>query len=159
MLRIIQADSEEFVSKVRELMNEYSDAMGFRFRDFEKEIADLPGEYAPPEGRLLLALEDDKAAGCVALRKLTDDVSEMRRLYVRPEFRGKRIGRQLAITAVDQARLIGYRSIRLITLSSMKGAVALYNSLGFREIQPYRQVPSSNAIFMELRLKQNDKSS
>ena len=159
MQRIIQADSEELISKIRELMNEYADSMGFRFRDFEKEIAELPGEYAPPEGRLLLAVEDDIAAGCVALRKLTDEVSEMRRLYVRPEFRGKRVGRQLATAAIDQARLIGYRSIRLITLPSMEKAVALYHSLGFKEIQPYRQIPSSSAIFMELRLKQNDKCS
>ncbi len=158
MLRIIQADSEELISKVRELMNEYADSMGFHFRDFEKEIADLPGEYTPPEGRLLLAVEDDRAAGCVALRKLTDGASEMRRLYVRQEFRGKGVGRQLVTAAIYQARLIGYRSIRLITLPSMKEAITLYHSLGFKEIQPYRQVPSSSAIFMELLLKQNDKS-
>lgn len=153
-MKIIQADSKELISRVRELMNEYADSMGFHFTDFEKEIADLPGEYAPPEGRLLLAVEDDKAAGCVALRKLTDEVSEMRRLYVRPEFRGKRVGRQLVTAAVDQARQIGYRSIRLITLPSMKEAAMLYHSLGFKEIEPYRQIPTNNAIFMELCLKQ-----
>jgi len=153
-LRIIQSDSEEIISKVRELMNEYADSMGFRFRDFEKEIADLPGEYAPPEGGLLLAVEDDKAAGCVALRKLSDEVSEMRRLYVRPEFRGKGVGRRLVTAAIEQASLIGYRSIRLITLPSMKEAAVIYRSLGFKEIGPYRQIPASNAIFMELRLKQ-----
>ena len=159
MPRIIRADSRELIDRARELMNEYADSMGFHFRDFEKEIVDLPGEYAPPEGCLLLAVEDDRAAGCVALRELTDDMSEMRRLYVKPEYRGKGVGRQLVLAAINQARLIGYRSIRLITLSSMNEAVALYHSLGFKEIQPYRQIPSSSAIFMELRLKQNDKCS
>ncbi len=153
MLRIIQADSEELISRVRYLMNEYADSIGFRFRDFEKEIAQLPGEYAPPEGRLLLAVENDKSAGCVALRKLTDEVSEMRRLYVHPEFRGRGVGRQLVLATINEARLIGYRNIRLITLPSMKEAAAIYYSLGFKKIEPYRQIPASNAIFMELSLK------
>jgi putative acetyltransferase len=154
MSRIIQASSKEIVISVQELLKEYADSMGFHFRDFEKEIKYLPGEYAPPEGRLLLAVENGRTVGCVALRKLMDQISEMRRLYVRPGFRGRGVGRQLVVATIDEARLIGYRSIRLITLPSMKAAAVLYRSLGFKEIQPYRQIPASNAIFMELSLKQ-----
>lgn len=154
MTKLFRAESEEDLRRVRELISEYVASLGFdlRFQHFDDEFAELPGDYAPPDGCLLLAVHETKIAGCVALRKITEGVCEMKRLYVRPEFRGKEIGKDLAGAIIEEARKIGYRHMRLDTVPSMKEAIALYRSLGFREIEPYRHNPIKGAMFMELAL-------
>jgi putative acetyltransferase len=154
MLKIIKAHAEGDVLQVRELFKEYEASLGVSlcFQGFEKELASLPGEYAPPEGRLLLALWDGHLAGCVALRKDDQDACEMKRLYVRPQFRGKGVGRTLAHAIIAEAKEIGYKKMRLDTLPSMKAAIALYQSLSFQPAASYRHNPIEGAIFMELAL-------
>lgn len=113
----------------------------------------MPGKYAPPQGRLLLAREGDTAAGCVALRPLEGGICEMKRLYVRPAFRGRSLGRTLTERVIDEARGIGYDRMRLDTVEPvMRTAVALYRTLGFRQIAPYGEHPIAGTLFMELRL-------
>jgi len=119
------------------------------FQGFDDELAALPGSYAPPRGRLYLAFDGDDAVGCIALRPLGDDVCEMKRLYLRPVTRGKGVGRTLALHVMDEARAIGYRTMRLDTLPMMREAHALYESLGFRKIPPYYDNPVPGAFFME----------
>jgi putative acetyltransferase len=124
---------------VRGLILEYAQSLGFSlcFQGFDEELASLPGCYAPPDGRLLLANVGTVAAGCVGLRKLDAARCEMKRLYVRPEYRGKGLGRMLAEKIVTEARKIGYRSMCLDTLPAMKEAQALYESLGFSDCAPF----------------------
>ncbi|MCH9025397.1 MAG: GNAT family N-acetyltransferase, partial [candidate division Zixibacteria bacterium] len=122
-------------------------------QDFDKELEALPGKYAAPDGRLLLALYEEKIAGCVALWKVNDQVCEMKRLWVRPEFRGKKIGRQLAEFVIEQARLIGYAKMKLDTIDTMTEAIKLYDSLGFQSTTAYRYNPVEGAEYMELELK------
>jgi putative acetyltransferase len=156
LLEFAQAISAEDVDRARELFKEYAAALGVDlcFQNFEKELAELPGAYASPDGRLLLASSDQQLAGCVALRKLGNGACEMKRLYVRPEFRGKGIGRALALKIIEEARVIGYERVLLDTLSAqMIDAVRMYRALGFREIEPYYHNPVEGALFMELRLK------
>jgi len=152
--RIIPAGTPEQIAIVRRLFREYADAAGACdcFEGFGKEIAELPGPYGLPGGQLLLAERDGRSAGCVALRKLDDGISEMKRLYVRPEFRGRKLGRQLAEAIIADARRLGYRAMRLDTLSSMAAARALYQSLGFRAIPRYNDNPGAGIIYLELRL-------
>ena len=155
MLRIVQAETPAHIEQARALLIEYGESLGFSlcFQSFDQELAGLPGDYAPPSGRLLLAEFDGRPAGCVALHKLEDGVCEMKRLYVRPEFRGHGIGRKLAQAVIEEARLIGYRAMRLDTIAdSMREAVAMYRTLGFREIAPYRANPIASATYMELDL-------
>ena len=157
-MQILEAHSTEHLPTVRELFTEYARAIkvDLRFQSFDRELTELPGLYAPPEGRLLLALEGSQAAGCVALRKIGDGICEMKRLYVRPVFRHKGLGRVLAEKVIAAAREIGYEHMRLDTLASMKDAIQLYESLGFRHIQPYCDNPNDSAIFLELQLRQEN---
>ena len=154
MIQIVQADAGEALAVARSLFAEYAASLGIDlgFQNFAAELAAMPGDYAPPAGRLLLARADGEAAGCVALRQFADGVGEMKRLYVRPQFRGLRLGRLLAETVIAEARGIGYRRLRLDTLPSMAAARGIYASLGFMEIPPYRDNPISGATFMELAL-------
>jgi ribosomal protein S18 acetylase RimI-like enzyme len=150
-----QAETAEHLAAVRELFLEYAQSLGFSlcFQNFDQELATLPGDYAHPKGRLLLAYVDNAAAGCVALHPLEERVCEMKRLYVRPRYRGLRIGRALVDRIMAEARAVGYRCMRLDTVEPVMGdAVRMYRALGFREIPPYRLNPMPGALYMELEL-------
>jgi GNAT superfamily N-acetyltransferase len=154
---IIEASSPEHIEAVRHLFQEYGESLGFSlcFQSFEQELAELPGKYAPPSGRLLLAKGADSAgfAGCVALRKLEEEICEMKRLYVAPAFRGKKIGELLADVIIREGRNIGYKRMRLDTVPGvMDRAIAMYRGRGFREIPAYTTNPVPGAIFLELEL-------
>jgi ribosomal protein S18 acetylase RimI-like enzyme len=154
-LSMTQASSPAQLAQIRELFLEYAQSLGFSlcFQNFDQELAGLPGDYSPPEGRLLLAEYEGQVAGCVALHKLEPGVCEMKRLYLRPAFRGKGLGRRLAEAILHEARSIGYQRLRLDTVEPvMKDAVALYRSLGFREIAPYRANPMEGTLYLELSL-------
>lgn len=153
-MRIEQAESPEFISIARELFAEYSEAVGvgFCFQGFAQELAQLPGEYARPWGRLFLAFDDKddkRVAGCGALRRIDAETCEMKRFYVRPAFRGKGLGRELIHALIGAGREIGYARMRLDTLPSMTTAIALYRALGFREIPPYWANPVPGVVFFE----------
>jgi putative acetyltransferase len=154
MVTIVQAASAADASRARELFAEYARAVDEPdcFGGFEQELAALPGEYAPPAGRLYLALENGVATGCVALRRLDAATGEVKRLYLRPGARGTGSGRELARKVVDAAREIGYSRLVLDTLPKMRAARSLYRALGFREIPPYLSSPTPGAICYELRL-------
>jgi putative acetyltransferase len=155
VVNLVRAQTAEQIAQARELFLEYAQSLGFSlcFQGFDQELAGLPGDYAPPWGGLLLAQHDGRLAGCVALHRLEDDVCEMKRLYVRPEFRGQAIGRALAEAVIAEARALGYHRMRLDTVAPvMQKAVALYRDLGFREIEPYRSNPIPGALYMELEL-------
>jgi putative acetyltransferase len=154
-LAFAEAESPTQLAQARELFLEYAQSLGFSlcFQNFDKELAALPGDYAPPQGRLLLADYDAQLAGCVALHELEPGICEMKRLYLRPQFRGKGLGRALADRIIAEARQIGYQRMRLDTVEPvMKDAVAMYRRLGFREIAPYRANPIAGAMYMELQL-------
>ena len=149
------AASPAEIAQARELFLEYAQSLGFSlcFQSFDQELAGLPGGYAPPDGRLFLAEVDGRLAGCGALHKLDGDICEMKRLYVRPEFRGRGIGRVLADKILAEARSIGYARIRLDTVAPrMKEAVEMYRRLGFREIAPDCANPLEGVLYMELQL-------
>ena len=151
-MQLVAGHTPECIPVVRELFREYAGATGldFCFQNFDQELAELPGKYAPPSGRLILATDDGPAVGCVALRKLEESVCEMKRLYVRPAFRGQRIGHQLAQAIITSAREIGYARMRLDTLGSMKAAIGLYEALGFRRIAAYYPNPIPDVVYLEL---------
>jgi putative acetyltransferase len=154
-LEIKQAESSSQIEAIRELFVEYGQSLSFSlcFQSFDKELAGLPGDYAPPEGRLLLATQDGVSVGCVALHKLETGICEMKRLYVRPHFRGKGLGKILAERLIAEARQVGYKQLRLDTVESeMRTAVAMYRRLGFSEVKPYRANPIASALYMELEL-------
>lgn len=155
MLEIIQAETPDQIAATRELFREYEAWLGLDlcFQGFEAELASLPGKYAMPDGRLLLAYSDDKLAGCIALRRLDDGICEMKRLYVRDAFRGHRIGVTLIERIMADARDIGYTKMRLDTYPPKMGkAVSLYEAHGFISIPPYYDNPHSDVLFMELTL-------
>jgi len=154
-LSLVQAESPAQIAQARELFLEYAQSLGFSlcFQNFDEELAVLPGEYAPPEGRLLLAEYEGQLAGCVALHKLEAGVCEMKRLYLRPQFRGKSLGRALADRIISEAREISYQRMRLDTVEPrMKDAVAMYRKIGFKEIAAYCSNPIAGALYMELEL-------
>ena len=153
-IELLQAETADQLREARLLFEEYAASLGFDlgFQDFEAELSGLPGAYAPPRGRLLLAFHEGRPAGCVALRETEEGVCEMKRLYVRPDFQGLRLGRTLAEAVIVEAREIGYSRMRLDTVPSMDRARGLYRALGFREIPPYRFNPIPGTAFLELRL-------
>ena len=160
MLEICSVVTDEDVDLVKGLLGEYV-ASWFEFDGpvHEKEVAahhrqlrNLGEYFGPPDGCLLLARYQGEAAGCAALRKLSDEVCEMKRLYVRPGFRGLKVGRKLAEAVIEQAKKIGYRQMRIHTVSAWKAANGLYRSLGFDEIEAYEYTPCEDSVFMELQL-------
>jgi ribosomal protein S18 acetylase RimI-like enzyme len=159
MLEILRAETPERVAEARNLFAEYAESLGFDlgFQGFGEELAGLPGDYAPPRGCLLLAIHEGRTAGCIALRDLGEGICEMKRLYVRPGFRGLRVGHALALAIIAEAREIGYGRMRLDTVPAMERARALYISLGFREIPPYRFNPIPGTAFLELDLDRLDR--
>jgi len=151
----VNAESAAQIAVIRELFLEYANSLGFSlcFQSFDRELAGLPGDYAPPEGRLLLMECDGEPAGCVALHPLEAGICEMKRLYVRPRYRGKGLGRVLVERILSEARTAGYGRIRLDTVEPvMKDAVAMYRRFGFRDIPPYRENPIEGAMYLELEL-------
>ena len=152
-IEIVPAIAPEQIAAARQLFKEYEASLGIEltFQGFQQEVADLPGAYAPPAGRLFLATGAEPA-GCVALRPLAAGICEMKRLYVRPTARGARLGRRLAETVIREARAIGYARMRLDTVPAMERARALYLALGFRDIPPYRYNPVPGMRYMELTL-------
>ncbi len=157
-MKVREASSERDINTVRSIFLEYGESLGFDlcFQEFDRELEELPGEYASPRGRILLAEEKGEMIGCVALRDLGGGECEMKRLYVRPGFRGVGAGRALAEEIVRIAKHEGYEKMRLDTLASMKTAIALYKSMGFREIEPYRYNPICGAVYLELNLGGGD---
>lgn len=157
MTEVIHAGSPDEIQVARDLFREYQQAIGIDlcFQNFQQELESLPGEYGPPTGRLLLAKSGNDTVGCVALRELSDSTCEMKRLFVRSAFKANGIGRKLASAIIQEARSLGYSTMRLDTLPTMKEAVALYESLGFRPISPYRFNPVPGTLYFELQLHEN----
>jgi ribosomal protein S18 acetylase RimI-like enzyme len=155
MFEVISVQSGPNLETVRRLFGEYAASLNFNlcFQGFDEEVRMLPGPYAAPQGRLFLALEHGRAAGCIALKRLEDGICEMKRLYVRPEFRGRGLGRTLAELLAAEARAAGYKRMRLDTIADvLPEAMGLYRSMGFYEILPYYDNPIPGAAFMELEL-------
>lgn len=144
-----------FLGETRALFQEYANSLNVDlcFQDFATELSDLPGVYAPPRGQLMIAMVGDKYAGCCALRPLDaadyPNAAEMKRLYVRPQFRGVGAGRMLAEAILDSARLAGYTCILLDTLDSMEAARGLYADMGFEEVPPYYYNPIAGAHYLK----------
>jgi putative acetyltransferase len=153
-MKLKQAVSETEIGQARELFEEYAKwlAIDFCLLNFEQELRELPGAYAPPDGRLLLAWDEEgKLMGSVALRRIGPEMCEMKRLYVRTDFRGRGLGRQLAVALIEEARGIGYRRMRLDTLPRrMETAERMYRSLGFEEIEAYYDNPIEGVLYLEL---------
>ena len=158
MLTIDDAFTPEAILEVHTLFEEYAASLevDLCFQGFEQELAALPGDYARPHGRLLLAWWNDEVAGCVALRSIDPNICEMKRLYVRPSYRSHGVGRALALRVIGEARQAGYRSMRLDSLPSMKSALRLYRTLGFQNIASYRDNPVEGTAFLELQLTSED---
>ena len=155
MLDIRPATNSEQIETVRTLFTEYAESLGFSlcFQGFDKELAELPGAYVAPRGRLLLATVNGEPAGCVALRPMPDGACELKRLFVRPAYRSTGLGRQLMDRILAEAREIGYRQIRLDTVvGQMDKAIAIYRRYGFKEIEPHGGHPVPGSIYMEMDL-------
>ena len=151
VIGFVQASSDDDIARARGLFREYETWIqtDLCFQSFEQELAELPGKYAPPEGRLLLAFQDGQLAGCVALRKIGEGVCEMKRLFVRPDCHGKGLGHRLIDQVVKEAREIGYQRMRLDTLERLTSARALYASFGFVDIPAYGGHAQPNFIYLE----------
>jgi ribosomal protein S18 acetylase RimI-like enzyme len=154
-MEIIHIKTAKHLDEIRQLFREYENFLGVDlcFQGFEEELARLPGEYAPPKGSFLLAVNGKNTAGCVALREFNGDVCEMKRLYLRPKYRGVGLGRKLGEKIIEEAARIGYSSIRLDTLKNLKEAMGLYESLGFKRVDPYYDNPLPGVMYWELQLK------
>jgi putative acetyltransferase len=153
-MNIIHVQTPQHVEEIRSLFREYEQFLNVDlcFQGFEAELAGLPGRYGPPAGALLMALDGEYAAGCVALREIDEGVCEMKRLYIRPGYRGDGLGRQLAQTIIDQAISLGYTLMRLDTLDTLKQAMGLYSSFGFTKTAPYYDNPLEGVVYWELPL-------
>jgi ribosomal protein S18 acetylase RimI-like enzyme len=154
-IELIQVTGGPELEEIRALFLEYARSLDFSlcFQNFDDELRQLPGDYAPPDGRILLCRVDGQTAGCIAVKSLGGGICEMKRLFVRPAFRGRKIGSLLASKLIKEAKEIGYRAMRLDTIAvTMKPAIELYRSLGFREIPPYCDNPIPNAVYFELTL-------
>ncbi len=153
----IRAARPDQMDEIRALLHEYSRMLGVDlcFQNFEEELATLPGRYASPRGELLIAMSGDESAGCIALRQFRDEqhICEMKRLFVRPNFRGTGLGRRLAMAIIERGREIGYKKMRLDTLPQQVEAHRLYESLGFYDVQPYSDFPIAGSRFLELDLR------
>jgi putative acetyltransferase len=154
MWEIVQAEDRKDCETAKSLIVEYTASLdiNFDFQHLHRELQEFPGHYAPPRGRVLLAKSGNQIAGCVCFRHLTNDVCEMKRLYVKPEYRGQAIGKRLALAVIREAKTIGYHCMRLDTLPTMSAAKALYQTLGFTRIEPYYDNPVEGALFFELKL-------
>ena len=152
---IQEATSTTELDMLRDLFREYEKFLqvDLCFQGFEQELANLPGKYAPPDGALLLALRNEQPVGCVALRKLEENICEMKRLYVKPQGRGTGLGKKLAEEIITIARQRGYMLMRLDTLETLTEAVSLYQRLGFRQVPPYYDNPLPGALYWELDLR------
>ena len=153
-MQISQAITSEQIAAIRGLFQEYAAwlRIDLGYQSFDEELAVLPGLYAPPRGRLLLATGTDGSAGCVALRPIGDAVCEMKRLFVKPAYQGRGLGRTLAQRVISDAQSDGYSTMRLDTLPFMSGAMRLYESLGFVQRSAYYDTPLPETVFMELQL-------
>lgn len=156
MINILQAETPSQIEDVRKLFREYESWLGLDlcFQGFEDELRNLPGRYAKPDGRLLLATIDEKPAGCAALRKLDEGICEMKRLYIRKDFRGGGLGNTIIEKLIDEAHVIGYKKMRLDTYPlKMEKAVKLYEFHGFTAIPPYYDNSDEGVLFMEMDLQ------
>ncbi len=146
---------QDMMQEIKQLFLEYAQSLkiDLAFQDFEAELNALPGKYGPPDGILILALVDSKPLGCIALRKISEDICEMKRLYVRNDYRGLGIGKKLIGMIIEEAKKLKYRYIRLDTLPTMQKAQELYRSFGFYDIESYVYNPIKGARFLELELK------
>jgi GNAT superfamily N-acetyltransferase len=155
VIDVVDAHAGRALAAAAELFDEYAGSLGIDldFQDYPQERATLPGAYGPPAGCLLLATVDGVPAGCGGLRRFAGEIAELKRMYVRPASRGLGLGRRLAEVLLARARGAGYLAIRLDTLPTMAGALALYRSLGFVDIAPYRHNPVAGAVYLELRLR------
>jgi GNAT superfamily N-acetyltransferase len=155
VVTVVPAEGAQALGQAKRLFQEYNASIGvdLEFQGFDSELASLPGRYAPPEGRLLLAVRAGEPVGCVALRRLEPGIAELKRLYVRPAFREGGVGRRLVERVIAEARIAGYRAIRLDTLPWMDRARSLYEALGFRPIPAYGYSPIAGSVFLELDLR------
>jgi ribosomal protein S18 acetylase RimI-like enzyme len=154
MMDIHAARLPDEVPAIKELFQEYAGSLNFDldFQEFREELETLPGKYAPPLGSIFLATVNGEIIGCVAVRPLDTDICEMKRLYVKPEHRSKKIGRELAVAIIEEAKRLGYKAMRLDTVEAMKEASALYRALGFQRIDAYCYNPLEGAMYFELKL-------
>lgn len=155
MLILVDLEDHPHLDTVRELFEEYQAELGVDlcFQSFAEELRDLPGKYGPPNGKLYLVEIEGRAAACGALRDLGDAIAEIKRLYVRPEFRRIGMGRDLSVRLMEDAASLGYRRVRLDTLARLEGAIALYKQLGFQQIEPYNYNPEPDIVYMERAVK------
>jgi len=157
-MNIIHVQTPQHIEETRRLFREYEQFLGVDlcFQGFEAELAGLPGRYGPPTGALLMALDGEHAAGCVALREIGQGICEMKRLYVRPAYRGLDLGRQLARSIIGQAISLGYSLMRLDTLDTLRQAMGLYEALGFTRTAPYYDNPLPGVVYWERALTEKN---